>query len=156
MSHPIENIMKTTIEQIKDMVDVNTIIGNPVMTGNDTVIIPVSKVSLGFVCGGGEYYCNKQPVRHSGEMVSGESYPFIGTSAAGMNLTPMAFLCLHKDCVKVLPAHYQCTLDRIIEMVPQSINEIKCMVKETMDTKRQMKNQQQPAPESENSAAFGE
>lgn len=55
MSHPVENIMRSTMEQLRQMVDVNTIVGSPVETGSGTVLLPVSKVSMGFVSGGGEY-----------------------------------------------------------------------------------------------------
>lgn len=55
MAHPIENIMKTTMEEIKQMVDVNTVVGTPILTGTETMILPVSKVSVGFFSGGGEY-----------------------------------------------------------------------------------------------------
>ena len=55
MMHPIENIMKGAMEEIKAIVDVNTIVGDPILTGEETMILPVSKVSLGFISGGGEY-----------------------------------------------------------------------------------------------------
>lgn len=53
--HPIENMMKTAMEQIKEMVDVNTIVGDAVFSQDGTIILPVSKVCFGFVAGGGEY-----------------------------------------------------------------------------------------------------
>ncbi len=140
MAHPIENIMKTTMEQLKEMVDVNTIVGNPVMAGNDTVIVPVSRVCLGFLSGGGEYG-RPEPVRYSGqEADTEERYPFSGVSVAGVNLTPMAFLAIHNGCVKVLPAHYNCTLDRIIEMVPHTIQEVERIVKDACEQKQQSRN----------------
>ena len=138
MAHPIENIMKTTMEQIKEMVDVNTIMGNPIMTGGQNMVLPVSKVSLGFLSGGGEYG-KVSPVRRSGEAVEAaeERYPFAGSTVAGMSLTPMAFLSVNDGCVKVLPAHYNCTLDRIIEMVPQAINEVEKFVKDACKCAKQ-------------------
>ena len=54
MTHPVENIMKTTMEQLKAMADVNTIVGNPILTVGETMILPVSKLSMGFISGGGE------------------------------------------------------------------------------------------------------
>ena len=125
MTHPIENIMKSSMEQIKEMVDVDTIIGNPIMTGHETMVLPVSRVSLGFLSGGGEYG-RVSPVRRSADAVrmEEERYPFAGTAVAGMCLTPMAFLAVNNGEVKVLPAHYNCTLDRIIELVPPSLKEI--------------------------------
>ncbi len=122
--------MKTTMEQLKQMVDVNTIIGNPVMAGSNTVIVPVSRVALGFLSGGGEYG-KVDVVRMSSQETSGEDirHPFAGTSVSGLNLSPTAFLVINDGCVKVLPAHYNCTLDRIIEMLPQSIQEVERLVK---------------------------
>lgn len=139
MSHPIENIMKTTMEQIKQMVDVNTIMGNPIMTDSKNMVLPVSKVSLGFLSGGGEYG-QSSPVRRSGEAVDAtaeERYPFAGSTVAGMSLTPMAFLAVSNGEVKVLPAHYNCTLDRIIEMVPQAVTEVERIVKDACQGKKE-------------------
>lgn len=125
MSHPIENIMRSTMEQIKEMVDVNTIVGNPIITGKETVILPVSKVSLGFLSGGGEYCAANAPVKKSGSELDGENrLPFAGTSIAGMSITPIAFLSVAEGKVKVLPAQYSNTIDRAIEIIPESI----CMV----------------------------
>lgn len=53
--HPVENIMRTTMEQLKEMVDVNTVIGKPILTAGETMILPVSRLSMGFISGGGEY-----------------------------------------------------------------------------------------------------
>ena len=125
MSHPIENIMRSTMEQIKEMVDVNTIVGNPIITGKETVILPVSKVSLGFLSGGGEYCASSAPVKKSGSELDGEArMPFAGTSVAGMSITPIAFLSVADGKVKVLPAQFNTTIDRAIEIIPESI----CMV----------------------------
>ncbi len=124
MSHPIENIMRSTMEQIKEMVDVNTIVGNPIITGKETVILPVSKVSLGFLSGGGEYCAGNAPVKKSGSELDGDRLPFAGTSVAGMSITPIAFLSVADGKVKVLPAQYSSTIDRAIEIIPESI----CMV----------------------------
>jgi sporulation protein YtfJ len=143
MAHPIENIMKTTMEQLKEMVDVNTIIGDPVMTGGDTVIVPVSRVCLGFLSGGGEY-CSKKKGEGKNEnhqMDTEENrHPFAGTSVAGLNLTPMAFLAITGGVVRVLPAHYDCTLDRIIEMVPETVRELDRIVKEVCQCRQQNQN----------------
>jgi sporulation protein YtfJ len=135
MAHPIENIMKTTMEQLKEMVDVNTIIGDPVMTGSDTVIVPVSRVCLGFLSGGGEY-CGKIKDKNH-EQQEEERHPFAGTSVAGLNLTPMAFLTITGGVVRVLPAHYNSTLDRVIEMVPETVRELDRIVKEACQCRRQ-------------------
>ncbi len=128
MAHPIENIMKTTMEQLKEMVDVNTIVGTPILTTGETMILPVSKVSMGFFSGGGEYgqqekKAGRAPIALSGEELKGEEncYPFGGASVAGMTLTPLAFLSVSGGNVKVLPACSPGTLDRALELLPESI-----------------------------------
>lgn len=120
--HPIENIMQTTMQQLKSMTEVDTIIGRPVSTGKVT-ILPVSKLSMGFLSGGGEYGStpNKKSAIEKSSESMGERYPFAGTAVAGLTVTPMAFLSVSDDAVKVLPADYSCTLDRAIEMLPEII-----------------------------------
>lgn len=130
MAHPIENIMKTTMEEIKQMVDVNTVVGTPILTGAETMILPVSKVSVGFFSGGGEYGAGKPekgmcPIAKSGAELSADQaengYPFAGASIGGMTLTPLAFLSVTNGNVKVLPAQSNTTLDRAIELMPEAI-----------------------------------
>ena len=135
MMHPIENIMKSAMEEIKEMVDVNTIVGDPILTGDATMILPVSKVSLGFLSGGGEYeMSSNKPVRKSGAAFDGEGeeggqrYPFAGTAVAGMSLTPMAFLSVNAGCVKVLPAQYKNSWDRVIDLLPEAVCAVERMV----------------------------
>lgn len=124
--HPIENIMRSTMEEIRQMVDVSTIVGDPIISGS-TMILPVSKVSLGFVSGGGEYSKGEAVVerKDGGEFTNDVRHPFAGTSAAGMSVTPMAFLVINDGSVKVIPAEYSNTIDRLIEMVPRAAEEIK-------------------------------
>jgi uncharacterized spore protein YtfJ len=105
------------------------------MTGGDTVIVPVSRVCLGFLSGGGEY-CGKIKDKDH-EQQEENRHPFAGTSVAGLNLTPMAFLTINGGVVRVLPAHYNSTLDRIIEMVPETIRELDRIVKEACQCKHQ-------------------
>ena len=133
--HPIESMMTTAMEQIKQMVDVNTIVGDPILTGDATMILPVSKVSLGFLSGGGEYEMgSNKPVRKSGAAFDGEGeeggqrYPFAGTAVAGMSLTPMAFLSVNAGCVKVLPAQYKNSWDRVIDLLPEAVCAVERMV----------------------------
>lgn len=137
MMHPIENIMKSAMEEIKAMVDVNTIVGAPILTGDETMILPVSKVSLGFLSGGGEYSTDSgKPVRKSGTALDNEAngdeagrrYPFAGTAVAGMSLTPMAFLSVNAGCVKVLPAQYKNSWDRVIDLLPEAVCAVERMV----------------------------
>jgi sporulation protein YtfJ len=129
--HPIENIMRTTMEQLREMADVNTIVGDPLLAGDGTMILPVSKVSLGFLSGGGEYSKGESIVRRKEnvEFVDDIRHPFAGSSAAGVSLTPMAFLVVGCGSVKVLPAQVDNTLDRALEMIPRTIEEVSSLLR---------------------------
>ncbi|MGI6161332.1 MAG: GerW family sporulation protein [Christensenellales bacterium] len=122
----LENIMRTTMTELKQMVDVNTIVGDAVETVYGSVIIPVSNVSFGFVSGGGEY--GEVEYDTSGNSPAGE-YPFAGGSGAGVSVNPVAFLVVDERDVKLLPVSYPCTLDRVIEMAPKLLDSIKSMFK---------------------------
>ena len=116
--HPIEGLMKTTMDSIKEMIDVNTIVGDPVQTNNGEVIIPISKVSIGFASGGAEYSSiEKAPDDKNG-------YPFGGGSGAGMSIQPVAFLIVGNENVKLLPVNQLNSVDRIIDSVPTLLDEI--------------------------------
>ena len=92
--HPINNLMGTVMENIKGMIDVNTIIGEPVETSNGTMIIPISKVGFGFAAGGSEI-----PTKNPGEK------PFGGGSGAGVSISPVGFLVVTADQIKMIPVH---------------------------------------------------
>ena len=114
--HPIENIMNSTLEDIRDMVDVNTVIGDAILTQDGSTVIPISKVSFGFVSGGGEYSCGR---------AASERLPFAGGTGAGVSIQPMGFLVSGDGGVRLLPAQPYAPTDRIIEMAPQQMNEIR-------------------------------
>lgn len=116
-SHPIENLMKSTMENIKEMVDVNTIVGDPVESKDGTIIIPLSKVSFGFASGGSEFNCKV----NNGNM----KYPFGGGSGAGVSVKPVAFLVIKQDTVRVLSVDQDNTYDRIVDSIPQIIDMLK-------------------------------
>ncbi|HOK44244.1 MAG TPA: GerW family sporulation protein [Thermoclostridium caenicola] len=130
--HPIQDLMKTAMESIREMVDVNTIVGDAVQTVDGTVIIPVSKVTFGFAAGGGD--CSK------GDNKNQESkFPFAGGSGAGVSINPVAFLVVGRnDTIRMIPASFNNPLDRLLEIVPNAIDQIKktlekkaCAKKET-------------------------
>ena len=121
---PIESIMTTTMESIRDMVDVNTVIGDPVVSGDGSTVIPVSKVCFGFVAGGAEYDCGKGK-RLPADNPSQEDLPFAGGAGAGVSVQPMGFLVVKDGNVRLMPAQYYAPLDRVIEMAPQLLTEIK-------------------------------
>lgn len=117
--HPIEELMKTAMESIKEMVDVNTIVGDAVQTIDGTVIIPVSKVCFGFAAGGGEYASKD----NKGE---DPSFPFAGGSGAGVSINPVAFLIVGRNnVVRMIPAAPHATLDRALDSIPSIMEQIK-------------------------------
>lgn len=118
--HPIENLMKSTMENIRDMVDVNTIIGDAVETRDGTYIIPISKVSFGFASGGSEFNSHDNII-HNEEL----NYPFGGGSGAGVSVRPVAFLVVKENSVRLLPVEQDNTYDRIVDTVPQVIEMLK-------------------------------
>ncbi len=121
---PIESIMTTTMENIRDMVDVNTVIGDPVSTPDGSTVIPISRVSFGFIAGGGEYSAGDAPQSMSADL------PFAGGTGAGVTVHPMGFLYLKEDQVRLLPAQHYAPIDHIIEMVPQVLGDVRRMISE--------------------------
>jgi len=109
--------MQTAMESIKEMVDVNTIVGDAVETPAGSVIIPVSRVSFGFASGGGDY-------SGSGKEQAGDDLPFAGGSGAGVSIQPVAFLVVAKDQVKLLPVDSRAMYDRLIDLAPQVLRQL--------------------------------
>ena len=118
--HPIENLMGTSMESIREMVDVNTVVGDPVQTQDGSTIIPISRVSFGFVAGGGEY-AGGLPSPSAGEL------PFAGGAGAGVSVHPVGFLVCSPSGVRLLSASCASPMERIVEMIPQALESLKGM-----------------------------
>ena len=115
MEHPIGNLMDTTMNKIKEMIDVNTIIGEPITAPDGTLIIPVSKVSYGFASGGSDLPTKKE-----------NKDCFGGGSGAGVTIQPVAFLSVYKGNVKLIPIEkFDGASDRIVGMIPDMIDKVK-------------------------------
>ena len=116
--HPIGDLMETTMEKIRQMVDVNTIVGQPIVTADGITLIPVSKVSFGFASGGSDFQTKQQP--------AGADNAFGGGSGAGVNISPVAFLIVKGDTVKLLPVAPPAgnTVDRVVELVPEMFDKV--------------------------------
>ena len=112
--HPIESLMGTSMENIKDMVDVNTVVGDPVMAQDGSTIIPISRVSFGFVAGGGEYAL-------TGAQMGAYGLPFAGGAGAGISIHPMGFLVCSANGVRLLSANCASPMERMVEMIPQAL-----------------------------------
>lgn len=119
MQHPIDSMMQTTMENIRGMVDVNTVVGSPVAGAKDTTIIPISKVSFGFVAGGGEYAVED----HRSRTMSTDVLPFAGGTGAGVSVQPVGFLVVGENTVKMLPAQTNGAMERVVELLPQLLEE---------------------------------
>lgn len=130
MAHPIENIMQSTMEQLRQLTAVEAVIGKPVHVNEDTCIIPVSRASLGFVTGGGEYGV-KSPVMDSGQALDNGNrpFPFAGTMAAGVSVAPIAFLAVSGDSVRVLPVAEREPYARIAALMPDLMHEAIALIK---------------------------
>ena len=120
--HPLNDLIDTALTNIKSMVDVNTIIGNPVETANGSIIVPVSRVGFGFAAGGSDF----PPKAGS----SAESKAFAGGSGAGISISPIGFLVVNGDTVKLLPVNSaNTTVDKIIDSVPEMFDKVSGFIK---------------------------
>ena len=111
--HPIEGLMETAMHEIKGMMDVNTIIGDPITSPDGSVIIPVSKVSVGFASGGSDF-----ATKHPKDL-------FGGGSGAGLTINPIAFLVIRGGNVKLLQlSDTGTTAGQVVSAVPNVIEKI--------------------------------
>lgn len=125
--HPIEGLMKTAMESIKEMVDVNTVVGDPVETPDGFVIIPISRVACGFAAGGGEFEVGGER-KQDGE--ESQMPAFGGGSGAGVSVKPIGFLVVGNGQVRLLPVDGNAVIDRLIDIAPQVLNQIQSMFKQ--------------------------
>ena len=137
--HPIEGLMLTAMNSIRDMVDVNTIIGEPIETSNNIVIIPISKVGFGFASGGSEFNTetiNEYSKRDKDEQIQ-YKLPFGGGSGAGVSISPVAFLVIQSNNVKLLPVNHSSAIDRLLDYVPDLIEKTNNMLNKQMNEKKE-------------------
>lgn len=144
--HPIQGLMTTAMESIKDMVDVNTIVGDAVQAPDGTVIIPISKVSFGFAAGGGEYDscckvikksddCEEKDVETEG---SGK-HPFAGGSGAGVSINPVAFMVVGQGQIKLLPVNVNSSVEKILDLIPELLDKANSSFKKKIKVKKDLK-----------------
>ena len=117
MSNSLPNMLENTIAKIREMVDVNSVVGDPITTPDGVTIIPVSKVSVGFG-GGGSDFVSRNVNKHEN--------PFGGGAGGGVKVTPIAFLIVKEGTVRMLPvaAPANTTADRVVEMVPDVLDKV--------------------------------
>ena len=121
MSQSLPNMLENTVAKIREMVDVNSVIGDPITTADGVTIIPVSKVSVGFAGGGSDYVsknANKQ------------ENPFGGGAGGGVKVTPIAFLIIKDGNVRMMPvaAPANTTVDRLVDQVPDVLDRISAFI----------------------------
>ena len=116
MNHPLSEMMSSSMSKIREMVDVNTVIGDPIVTGDGVTIIPVTKVSIGYGGGGSDFATKNYPANRDNA--------FGGGAGAGVNITPVAFLIVRGENVRMLPVAEPAStsVDRLIEQLPDLID----------------------------------
>ena len=116
MNHPLSEMMSSSMSKIREMVDVNTVIGDPIVTGDGVTIIPVTKVSIGYGGGGSDFATKNYPANRDNA--------FPGGAGAGVSITPVAFLIVRGENVRMLPVAEPAStsVDRLIEQLPDLID----------------------------------
>lgn len=140
----LQGLMGVSMEKIKEMVDVNTVVGDPIQTPDGTVLIPVSKISYGFAAGGSNI-----PSKTQAEL-------FGGGSGAGINITPIAFIAVNDSGVQVLPiVSKPDTGDKMVNLVPEMFDKVTSLFNKKKETaeKVEVKTRETADGSSETSAA---
>lgn len=114
--HPIERVMDNAFTKIRTLVDADTVVGNPVRTEDGVSIIPLSKVTMGFLTGGGEYSDMAQQ--------NLSEYPFAGGSGAAVSVSPIGFLVSDGKSVKIIRMDDKNPFDKILNLVPDVVESL--------------------------------
>lgn len=129
MSTPIQGLMAEAMGNLKQMIDVNTIVGEPITTSDGTTVIPVSKVAFGFGGGGSEFSAKPAEKKNDQAM-------FGGGCGGGVSVSPVAFLVVKNDSIRLLPVSDAIsTVDRIVDMVPEVLNKFNKFITDIKDKK---------------------
>jgi sporulation protein YtfJ len=149
--HPIQGLMTTAMHSIKDMVDVNTIVGDAVQAPDGTVIIPISRVAFGFAAGGGEYNscCETGSSKSSDDdeedsKGSSAKFPFAGGSGAGVSINPVAFMVVGKEQIKLLPVNTNSSVDKILDLVPDLFDKANEVFGKKLNVRKEFKTEAAP------------
>ena len=137
--HPIEGLMITAMNSIQDMIDVNTIIGEPIETSNNVVIIPISKVSFGFAAGGSEFKGETVDEYSKKDKEEEIQYrlPFGGGSGAGVTINPIAFLVIQSNNVKLMPINHSSSLDKLLDYIPDILEKTNNIMNRCIQNKKE-------------------
>ena len=114
---PLSDLMRSTMDKIREMADTNTIVGQPITTPDGVTLIPISRVSMGFGCGGADY---------------GKTQPkdFGGGSGAGVSVTPVAFLVVSNGNVRTVQLVEKVSaVDNVIASLPELVDKVAALIK---------------------------
>lgn len=137
--------MTTAMNSIREMVDVNTIIGEPIETSNNIIIIPISKVGFGFAAGGSEFKgetIGEYSKKDKDEEIQ-YKLPFGGGSGAGVSITPIAFLVVQSNNVKLLPVSHSSAMDRLLDYVPDLVEKTNNLINKQLSNKKEEKKEEE-------------
>ena len=159
--HPIEGLMLTAMNSIEDMIDVNTIVGEPIETSNNIVIIPISKLCFGFAAGGSEFKGETidEYTKKDKEEEIQYRLPFGGGSGAAVNISPVAFLVIQEGNVKLLPVNHSSSIDKLLDYVPDLFEKANKLLEKKMNSmccdkpeeaNKKEENEQPKKPENKN------
>lgn len=109
----IQEIVYGAVDNIKSLIDVDVVIGKPIEAGSNLTIIPLTKVTMGFVSGGGEYYSDLREIKKDGD------YPYAGGLGSGMNIQPVGFLIINEKKVEVVKIDAKSAVEKLIEIAPE-------------------------------------
>lgn len=127
MNHPLNEMITSSMAKIKDMIDVNTVIGDPITTPDGVMLIPITKVSVGYGGGGSDFATKNYPANRDNA--------FGGGAGAGVTITPMAFVVIRGESVRMLPIAEPAStsVDRIVEMVPDILDRVEALLRKPQD-----------------------
>ena len=135
--HPIESLMMTTMSSIQNMVDVNTIIGEPIESKSGITIIPISRVCFGFAAGGSEFSGETLKEYNKKDKDEEIEYklPFGGGAGAGISIHPVAFLVVEGSNVKLMSVDHESCIDKLLDYVPDLIQKMNDMFNKNLKQK---------------------
>ncbi len=136
--HPIEGLMLTAMESIRSMIDVNTIIGEPMIISEDITIIPISKVGFGLAAGGSEFkdetiegYLRKQNTEEEIQY----RLPFGGGAGVGASISPVAFIVIQSETVKLMPVEHNNCIDKLLDYIPDLFDKVNKIIEKKVESK---------------------
>lgn len=109
----IKDVMAESIKSMRSLVDIDVVVGKAIETNSNLTIIPLTKVTMGFVSGGGEYYSELREIKKDNE------YPFAGGAGSGLNVQPIGFLVIDGNTVDIVKIEAKSAIEKLIETVPE-------------------------------------